>query len=129
MPAVCSRRPRSATPTPLPTWSPRSPERNPTMHPLTRPSSAISSVGDLAPPPPGSALARQEQSGMIAMIAMAQLIVRDIDKALVDLLKRRAAAHGRSAEAEHREHLLAMPDVGDDADFAIERSRARKVTL
>ena len=79
------------------------------------------------------------------MIAMAQLIVRDIDKALVDLLKRRAAAHGRSAEAEHREilravlqpppmvslkdHLLAMPDVGDDADFAIERSRARKVTL
>jgi plasmid stability protein len=76
---------------------------------------------------------------------MAQLIVRDIEKALVDLLKRRATEHGRSAEAEHREilraalqprpalslkaHLLAMPDVGDDADFAIKRSRARRVTL
>jgi plasmid stability protein len=79
------------------------------------------------------------------MIAVAQLIVRDIEKALVDLLKRRAAAHGRSAEAEHREilraalrprpaaslkqHLLSMPDVGDDADFEIERSRARRVRL
>ena len=73
---------------------------------------------------------------------MAQLIVREIDKALVDLLKRRAAAHGRSAEAEHREilrevlqprplvslkdHLLAMPDVGADADFAIKRPRTRR---
>src|SRR5262245_55111506 len=115
------------------------------MHPLIRSSSAMSVAGDLAPRPPGSAPTRQERRRVISMIAMAQLIVRDIDKALVDLLKRRAAAHGRSAEAEHREilravlqpppmvslkdHLLAMPDVGDDADFAIERSRARKVTL
>jgi plasmid stability protein len=76
---------------------------------------------------------------------MAQLIVRNIDQVIVDLLKRRAAAHGRSAEAEHREilraalqprpagslkdHLLAMPDVGDDADFVIKRSRARRVRL
>jgi plasmid stability protein len=76
---------------------------------------------------------------------MAQLIVRDIDKVLVDLLKRRAVANGRSAEAEHREilraalqpspltslrdHLLGMPDVGDDADFAIPRSPARRVKL
>ena len=97
----------------------------------------LSSPSSLAPGP--------AQVDMISMIAMAQLIVRDIDKALVDLLKRRAAAHGRSAEAEHREilravlqprpmmslkdHLLAMPDVGDDADFVIERSRGRKVTL
>ena len=85
---------------------------------------------------------------MLSMIsdgAMAQLIVRDISKALVDSLKRRAAEHGRSAEAEHREilraalqpraavdlkeHLLAMPDVGEDADFAIERSRGRRVKL
>ncbi len=82
---------------------------------------------------------------VIAMISMAQLIVRDIEKALVDLLKRRAAAHGRSAEAEHREilraalqprsslslkdRLLTMPDVGTDADFVIERARARRVTL
>ena len=72
---------------------------------------------------------------------MAQLIVPDVDKVLVDLLTRRAAEHGRSVEAEHREilrealqprrvvslkeHLLAMPDVGADADFAIERSRTR----
>ena len=91
------------------------------------------------------AAARQLQGAVLSTIAMAQLIVRDIDKKLVDLLKRRAAAHGRSAEAEHREilravlqpppmvslkdHLLDMPDVGDDADFAIERSRARKVSL
>lgn len=82
---------------------------------------------------------------MISMNLMAQLIVRDISKALVDLLKRRAAEHGRSAEAEHREilravlqprssvslkdHLLAMPDVGADSDFAIERSPARRVKL
>jgi plasmid stability protein len=76
---------------------------------------------------------------------MAQLIVRDIEKSLVDLLKRRAAANGRSAEAEHREILraalqprpaislkeclFAMPDVGHDADFAIPRTRARQVKL
>ena len=76
---------------------------------------------------------------------MAQLIVRNIDQILVDLLKRRAAEHGRSAEAEHREilraalrpqpsgslkdHLLSMPDVGDDTDFAIKRSPGRRVTL
>jgi plasmid stability protein len=76
---------------------------------------------------------------------MAQLIVRDIEKALVDLLKRRAAAHGRSAEAEHREilraalqprsslslkdRLLAMPDACSDTDFVVERSRTRRVTL
>jgi plasmid stability protein len=76
---------------------------------------------------------------------MAQLIVRDLDKGLVDLLKRRATEHGRSAEAEHREilraalqprpsvslkdHLLAMPDVGEDSDFVLKRSRTRRVTL
>ncbi len=76
---------------------------------------------------------------------MAQLIVRNIDHVLVDLLKRRAAEHGRSAEAEHREilrtvlqprssgslkeYLLEMPDVGEDSDFAIKRSRSRRVTL
>lgn len=82
---------------------------------------------------------------MLSSLSMAQLIVRNIDQVIVDLLKRRAAAHGRSAEAEHREilrtalqprsavslkdHLLAMPDVGDDADFVIKRSRARRVRL
>ena len=36
---------------------------------------------------------------------MAQLIVRNIADDLVARLKRRAAEHGRSAEAEHREIL------------------------
>jgi len=64
---------------------------------------------------------------------MANLVVRNLDDALVQSLKERAAAHGRSAEAEHREILaqalrrpqrrtfaevlMAMPNVGDDADF------------
>jgi antitoxin FitA len=36
---------------------------------------------------------------------MAQLIVRQLDEELVARLKMRAAEHGRSAEAEHREIL------------------------
>jgi len=36
---------------------------------------------------------------------MAQLIVRNLDAELVARLKMRAAEHGRSAEAEHREIL------------------------
>ena len=36
---------------------------------------------------------------------MAQLIVRNLDEELVTRLKLRAAEHGRSAEAEHREIL------------------------
>jgi plasmid stability protein len=54
-------------------------------------------------------------------------------------------ANGRSAEAEHREilraalmpppamtlrdHLLGMPEVGVDDDFAIQRSPTRRVKL
>ncbi|MEM1332460.1 MAG: DNA-binding protein [Actinomycetota bacterium] len=62
---------------------------------------------------------------------MAQLIVRNLDDDLVQRLKRRAAANGRSAEEEHRQllrqtlrpgglgaALAAMPAVGDDDDFA-----------
>jgi plasmid stability protein len=65
---------------------------------------------------------------------VANLIVRDIDESLVRALKQRAARHGRSAEAEHREilagvlrrprkrHLAevlaAVPNVGRDDDFA-----------
>jgi plasmid stability protein len=64
---------------------------------------------------------------------MADLLVRGIDEELVRALKERAGAHGRSAEAEHREILAAalarprrrsfaevlasMPEVGVDADF------------
>jgi plasmid stability protein len=64
---------------------------------------------------------------------MATLIVRNLDPLIVEELKRRAARHGRSAEAEHRELLRAllsqpprksladalagMPNVGRDEDF------------
>lgn len=76
---------------------------------------------------------------------MADLLVRGVDEALVRSLKARAAAHGRSAEAEHRELLAAalmrprrrplaevlaeMPDVGMDADFerVSSSSEARRV--
>jgi plasmid stability protein len=80
---------------------------------------------------------------------MAQLIVRDIDKAVVSALKRRAAEHGRSAEAEHREilrdalkvaparslkqHLLelhnALRDVAVGRALDVPRDRARTVRL
>ena len=65
---------------------------------------------------------------------MASLTVRNLDPEIVDALKQRAAAHGHSAEAEHREILkatlllplrrnfaevlAAMPNVGQDQDFA-----------
>jgi plasmid stability protein len=38
---------------------------------------------------------------------MGQLLVRDLDDELIRRLKRRAAAHGRSTEAEHRSILEA----------------------
>lgn len=65
---------------------------------------------------------------------MANLLVRNVDERLVQRLREVAAAHGRSAEAEHREILakalgttkrrsfaevlMSMPNVGEDADFA-----------
>ena len=61
------------------------------------------------------------------------LIVRNVDEDVALALKQMAAAHGRSAEAEHREILRtvlqrpkrrsvaevlsSMPNVGVDADF------------
>jgi plasmid stability protein len=64
---------------------------------------------------------------------VADLLVRGVDDGLVQALKKRAGAHGRSAEAEHRailatalltpprrnlaELLSAMPNVGRDTDF------------
>jgi plasmid stability protein len=63
-------------------------------------------------------------------------VVRNLDPRIVDALKQRASAYGRSAEAEHRlileqtllrprrrgfaEVLAAMPDMGRDSDFARE---------
>jgi plasmid stability protein len=64
---------------------------------------------------------------------MANLVVRNLDDRIVKALKRRAARHGRSAEAEHRaileaalvrtqrktlaEVLAGIPNVGTDEDF------------
>ena len=64
---------------------------------------------------------------------MPDLLVRGVDDDLVQALKKRAGAHGRSQEAELRailaaallspprrnlaELLAAMPDVGVDGDF------------
>jgi len=64
---------------------------------------------------------------------VADLLVRGVDETIVRALKERAGAHGRSAEAEHREILAtalarprrrsfadilaSMPNVGADADF------------
>lgn len=74
---------------------------------------------------------------------MAQLVVRNIEEALVRALKLRAAARGISAEAEHRailreallskarkgasfkRALASLPDVGDDDDFKVERDMDR----
>jgi plasmid stability protein len=72
----------------------------------------------------------------------AQLIVRNLDDEIVEALRKQAAKHGRSAEAEHRAILraalcpepkpslkaliLAMPNVGEDHDFEIDRSAAQR---
>ena len=61
------------------------------------------------------------------------LVVRNVDEDVALALKQLAAAHGRSAEAEHREILRtalqrpkrrsvaevlsSMPNVGEDDDF------------
>jgi plasmid stability protein len=75
---------------------------------------------------------------------MAQLIVRNVEDDILRALKRRAARHGRSAEAEHREilrdalrddaeresfkaFLASIPDVGTDQDFLAERDLPREV--
>jgi len=73
---------------------------------------------------------------------MPQLVVRKIEEKLVRALKMRAASHGRSAEAEHREllkqallkapevdfkeFLLRMPDPGP---IRRSRKKTRRVSL
>jgi antitoxin FitA len=75
-----------------------------------------------------------------------QLIVRNLEEEVVRELKLRAARHGRSAEAEHREILreallpakgkkplkdllLAIPPVGEDSDFERSPDLGRDVEL
>lgn len=54
---------------------------------------------------------------------MAQLLVRDVPRDIVEALKVRAAAHGRSVEAEHR---LLLEEVLRPARSAF-RERARRL--
>lgn len=72
---------------------------------------------------------------------MPNLIVRNLEPEIIDALKQRAARNGRSAEMEHRiilrevlgalkkrslaEVLSAMPDAGNDEDFARVQSKPR----
>lgn len=56
---------------------------------------------------------------------MAQLTVRKISPELVGALKRRAAANGRSAEAEHRE-ILRTSLLGTEEDFAARAKALRQ---
>jgi len=67
------------------------------------------------------------------VVAMANLMVRNVDATLVEALKARAGKHGTSAEAEHRrilasalrkpkkktfaQVLLQIPAVGKASDF------------
>jgi plasmid stability protein len=75
---------------------------------------------------------------------LAQLVVRNVDEAVVRELKKRAARRNHSAEQEHRdileqallrprrrslaEVLAAMPDVGEDADFERHQADNRRST-
>jgi plasmid stability protein len=83
--------------------------------------------------------------GDINDISMSQLIVRNLEPEVIRRLRARAARHGRSAEAEHREILrqalvgpgdrslgdliLAMPRLGRHADFKRAREMPRRVRL
>lgn len=73
---------------------------------------------------------------------MAQLMVRNLDEAVVLALKQRAARHQRSAEQEHREILKqtllrprrrslaevlsAIPNTGEDRDFERQQGSRRR---
>ena len=79
---------------------------------------------------------------------MAQLIVRKLESKIVVALRRRAASEGVSVEEAHRrllhdvligggrrrvvtfkDHLAAMPNVGDDNLFDRRRSSVRRIRL
>jgi len=85
---------------------------------------------------------------MISLISffMAQLLVRDLEDAVVQALKQKAAEEGTSVEEAHRrilrlallskkpkkgfkEFLLEMPEGGDDYIFDRHRSQPREVLL
>lgn len=56
------------------------------------------------------------------------LHVRNLDDDLIAKLKRRAARHGRSAEAEHREILRQVLEAESEATFDDLAAQLRKLT-
>src|SRR4029077_10575109 len=58
---------------------------------------------------------------------MPQLLVRDVPRDVIEALKRRAAEHGRSAEAEHRAILEGVLKAGRDS-FRASAARLRDET-
>ncbi len=61
---------------------------------------------------------------------MGQLIVRNLEPDIVVALKARAAAHGRSAEAEHREILReALSGTWSASGEWFDRARALRARL
>ncbi len=56
---------------------------------------------------------------------MTQLTVRNVSEQIVRTLKQRAAAHGRSAEAEHRE-ILREALLDGEEDFATRAKALRQ---
>jgi plasmid stability protein len=60
---------------------------------------------------------------------MGMLQVRNLDDALIARLKARAARHGRSAEAEHREILRQTLSAEAEPGFADLAARLRAMTV
>ena len=67
----------------------------------------------------------RNEDEILAGRPMAQLTVRKIGQELADALERRAAANGRSTEAEHREILRASL-LGVEGDFAARAEALRR---
>lgn len=66
---------------------------------------------------------------MVSVLAMVQsLHVRNLDEELVAKLKQRAARHGRSAEAEHREILRQALSAEVESDFDLLAAELRRLT-
>jgi antitoxin FitA len=61
---------------------------------------------------------------------MGQLTVRNVDDRVIRALKQRAASHGRSAEAEHRDILRrAVGEIVERGQSVAERARALRQRL
>ncbi len=65
---------------------------------------------------------------LMGSVMASSLHVRNLDDELVARLKRRAARHGRSAEAEHREILRQALSVEPEASFEELAAQLRKLT-